>query len=186
MRYFIVTGAILVGLYMALRPFDEAFQQAGMSAFVLANVLYMSGSMWWNLPSLRDRSSSVAAITNAVTLSFAVIAGLFLMCDPLWIQRLFSAYLAFRAGIFAFALFCDPEWLGDLPWHARYWDSGRENAARWEIVGAVMMLLLNEVAIAYGTLDQWMVVRVVSPALVYALKWWTICLTHPFENEDEV
>jgi len=186
MRYFVVSGAVLIGLYMVLLPLDGTLQHAGTSAFVLANVVYLYGLMWWNMPSVRERlkPEGNSATFAGVATCFSLIATVFLVQDPIWVQRFFSGMMLLRLAMFGFALAFDPDWLRQLPWQARYWDTGRENAARWEVVGAAMLLLLNEAAIAFGTLDQWIGMRVLAPAVVYAIKWWTICLTHPYEDED--
>lgn len=186
MRYFAITGAVLIGLYLVLLPFDGALQRMGTSAFVLSNVLFMFGLMWWNMPGIRARVERVGLTTVGIGLGvcFSALSVVFLLEDPIWIQRFISLIFVLRVLVFAYSLCFEPPFLGELPWHAKYWDVGRENAARWEIVGCLMLLLLLEIAVAYGSLDQWMGVRVAAPAFVHALKWWTICVTHPYEDGD--
>ena len=66
MRYFAITGAVLIGLYLVLLPFDGALQRMGTSAFVLSNVLFMFGLMWWHMPGIRARVERVGMTTVGI------------------------------------------------------------------------------------------------------------------------
>lgn len=187
MRWFAVSGAILIGSYLALRPFADVLDRFGINYFVLANVIFLAGLTFRNLPSAAKTAQTLGVrdwvLGFAVGTTLIGAAIFLLLDDPIWPQRLWTVLPAFRIASLGFGAFFRPGYLGEIPWLGRSLTTGRINAARWDIVGCLMLIMINETAIMYGTLDDWIIARVLAHPAVYALIWWTIIASHPLDDD---
>ena len=78
--------------------------------------------------------------------------------------------------VVVFYLFEDGEKIG---WFARDWDEGQRNAANWQVIRLVALILLNEMAARHGTAFDWIIAITLGPIALHYLMYWTIVATHP-------
>lgn len=69
-----------------------------------------------------------------------------------------------------------------IGWFARDWDEGQRNAANWQVVRLVALILLNELAARHGTAFDWIVAITLGPIALHYLMYWTIVATHPYKE----
>ncbi len=67
-------------------------------------------------------------------------------------------------------------------WFARDWPDGQRNAANWQIIRLVALILLNELAARYGTAFDWIIAITLGPIALHYLMFWTIVATHPYDK----
>lgn len=172
----------LISGYTVFLHAEGWLQSHGLSAFVLACVLFMALSSWRNLPvaitlgSARSSASRSGTIGVAVTL---LLAALFLVLNsPIVCQRAFSVICAFRAVYLTYGALRSPAHLDRMVWLGRTLREGRENAALWSAAGCAALLAINEYTIAHWSLTEWIVMRSFVPIVIHALVWWSILATH--------
>lgn len=66
-----------------------------------------------------------------------------------------------------------------IGWFARDWNDGQRNAANWQVVRLVALILLNELAARHGTAFDWIIAITLGPIALHYLMYWTIVATHP-------
>ncbi|WP_300584669.1 hypothetical protein [Marivita sp.] len=101
---------------------------------------------------------SMAAAQAAFTLSIAVYLCLFIV---------------------VFYFYEDGDKVG---WFARDWTDGQRNAANWQVVRLVALILLNELAARHGTALDWIIAITLGPIALHYLMYWTILATHPYDK----
>ena len=174
--------ALLSG-YIVFLHAEDWLQTHGLSAFVLACVLFMVLSAWRNLPiAVAIGPASYSAPRRGligVTVTLLLAALFLLLNDPLYCQRAFSAICAFRAIYLTYGAMRSPAHLDRMAWLGRKLRDGRENAALWSAAGCAALLAINEYTIAHWSLPEWIVMRSFAPIVVHALVWWSILATHP-------
>ena len=186
MGWFVLPGIVLVGSYLALSPFDAALTAAGVPAFILSVVLMHVALTGRAIPALREAAlTSPKSLKIALGAHIVLIGAMLLSADPLFCQRVWTATVCLRIIMLASGLTLDRSMLKHMHWVGRGFDTGQNNAARWAIAGAFMLILINEATIAHGTPEQWILVRALSQPLVHALVYWTILATHPYDDEPE-
>lgn len=178
LRPFVRFPAALVFSYTVLLLAEGYLSAIGLSPFVLAVVIAMGVMLALNAPGqLRDGLYEAEIARTAYLLYLGLLALLLIVHDPLWCQRVFTVFMASKALFILHGLWRAPE---DLPklggpregprWFADAW-------ARWKVVSLVMLVLVNETTIAYGTLTEWVIVWSVAPVVVYCLLCWTLVAT---------
>lgn len=178
LRPFIRFPAALVFSYTALLQGEAYLSGIGVSPFVLSVVIAMGFVAGMNAPGqVRAGLHDAEVARSAYAIFLGILGVLLVVHDPLWCQRVFTVFAASKALFILHALWRAP---GDLPrlggpvdgpaWFAGSW-------ARWKVVSLVMLVLINETAIRYGTLTEWIIVWSVTPVVVYCLMCWTIVAT---------
>jgi hypothetical protein len=71
---------------------------------------------------------------------------------------------------------------GKVSWFARDWDEGQRNAANWNVIRLLGLILLNEAAARHGTAFDWIVAITLGAIALHYLMYWTILATHPYEK----
>ena len=66
-----------------------------------------------------------------------------------------------------------------IGWFARDWNEGQRNAANWQVIRLVALILLNEIAARHGTAFDWIIAITLGPIALHYLMYWTIVATHP-------
>jgi hypothetical protein len=178
LRPFIVFPASLVFTYAALLQVEPQLDALSLSPFVLAVVLAKSVSLASQIPSLARRPGiGTDGIKAAVAVIFVALGLLLLVHEPVWCQRSFTVILGLRAGFLANGLWRNSNdlrllsgWTGEPDGFVRSW-------GRWKLVSMIMLLLINEATIMYGTLTEWVIVWSVAPVVAYCLMYWTLLAT---------
>ena len=178
LRPFVVFPAVLVISYTFFLAIEYRLAEFGLSPLVLAVVLAMGIAWAWQLPNLLHQTQlDRDALPTAVFFVLATLALLLFVHDPLWCQRVFTVFLSIRAIWLAYALWRAPanfRHIGgpiDGPkWFAESW-------ARWKLISLMMLILISETAISYGTLTEWVVAWSVAPVVAYCMMYWSILAT---------
>ena len=186
LRPFIVMPAALVFGFTFLSAFETRLADAGLSPFVLAVVLAMGVNWAWQFQGRDSWQRLEPALRQVVAgLVLAILAVLLFVHEPLWCQRVFTIVGGMKALFLAHALWRCPEDFALLggpregpEWFAQSW-------ARWKLVSILMIVLMNEAAIRYGTQADWIVVWSVAPLTAYCLMHWTIVATWDDEETGE-
>lgn len=71
---------------------------------------------------------------------------------------------------------------GTVGWFARDWDEGQRNAANWNVIRLLGLILFNEAAARHGSAFDWIVAITLGAIALHYLMYWTILATHPYEK----
>ena len=184
LRKLIVLPAVLVFSYTVLLSMTPELDRLGLSAFVLAVVFTLFAELSWRIPVV------IAQIGNLKTaygygINLCFLAVLLYVNDPLWCQRYFTAALGFKVVCLGLALWRTPDQLADWGGIREGPDWLKDSWARWYIVSSVAVILVNETAIRYATLTEWIIVWAVSPVIAHCLMHWTILATWGDETDAD-
>ena len=172
----------LISGYMVFLHAEGWLQAHGLSAFVLACVLFMVLSAWRNLPiAVAVGPASFSAQRRGlvgVTVTLLLAALFLILNDPLLCQRAFSVICAFRAIYLTYGALRSPTCLDRMAWIGRTMRDGRDNAALWSAAGCAALLVINEYTIALWSHSEWIVMRSIAPIVIHAFVWWSILATH--------
>lgn len=178
-------SAVLVLSYTVLRavPMPPVLPES--APFVLSVVLTLGVNALSNIRQQSQRPD----MQRDVLIATGVVYGLILLVllirqDPLWCQRVFTLLPALKALWIGYALWRAPEDLRKL--------SGLDDSpagymmlwGRWKLVSLLFLVLLNEAAIRYGTLEEWIILWAVAPAAVFCLSLWILMVLW-VPDEDE-
>lgn len=165
-----VFAIALVAVYLLLMRTEATPGPDVAVPFLLANVAaYLAAGLFGGRPGSFDARAVFA-------LSTLTAGWLLWMGDPAACQRIVTAFLLVRAAGFAWGLMADRAFLADLIRRCG-WGGEPENCARWEIVGCVSLILVNEAVTMHGTLADWILVRALAPIAIYHAVHWTILAT---------
>lgn len=65
------------------------------------------------------------------------------------------------------------------------WNEGKRNAANWHVARLVALMVGNEAVARTGTPTDWVIAMSIGPILLHYLMYWTIIVTHPYEDSDD-
>lgn len=134
-------------------------------------------------PTKRQTSPTHLWVSYSIVLCIPL--SVLIIGDPHYGQRLYSVGSLIFASLLFVGIKFDRDYLQYLRWIGRSFETGQENAAKIAILGQFMIILLNETAIRYASLTEWISIRAVLPLLVSYLVWVTILATHPFDEEPD-
>ena len=187
---FLVTSwALFAAVYLLILPFEAGLAAMGMHPLAVSAAIWIGMNAWRALPKLALRwledDRQVRILHMAVGLSM-VLAALFLFSgDPVWVQRLWTVLFGVRVAAMAWGFFVDEGLLGELRWHAQFWERGRLNAARGELLRYLSLIVVNEAAIRFASETEWVLIWAVACVAIPVLTWWTTLATHPWDENQE-
>ena len=174
-RDFIVAPAVLVFSYYALTWIEPSLAALGLSAFVWAVVFSLGAVAAWRYPVAKEGVDlDPLGVGILVGLVVTSLGTLLYVNDPLWCQRFFTVVLLLKAGFLTHALWRAREDIGLFGGPLEGPAPLAEIWGRWKLVSIVALILVNETAIRFGTLEDWIVTWSVAPVVVYCLMHWTI------------
>lgn len=170
---------------LLIRPVGPAMSDAGIAPAALAVLLGYVAVVALNLPAtLAKFERDKQAERTVLGVVLALCAGCVFAPSLIWVQHGISGLIAFYTLAFIL-LFMDRESRDTLPWFARDWTSGQRNAANWNVVRLVALILGNEALTRFGSGTDWVVGAALGPIAAHYLMHWTILATHPYEDEEE-
>lgn len=186
LRNFVVFPAVLVFAYTVLLAMEPALNALGLSAFVLAVVFALFAGMAWQAPVV-VASTDMDRFTLMIFagLNLAILAVLAFGQDPLLCQRFFTIVLILRVIFLAQPYWQAPEDLALMGGPRSGSQCLMQIWRQWKLISLVMLLLVNETAIKFGTLTEWIIVWSVAPVVAYCLMYWTIMATWDDEADAE-
>lgn len=126
-----------------------------------------------------DRIGIRNAGGKLILICLAAYAGAMALPSLAAAQTALSLGIAIYLAMFVvvFYVFGDGDKVG---WFARDWDEGQRNAANWQVIRLVALILLNEMAAHHGTAFDWIIAITLGPIALHYLMYWTIVATHPY------
>jgi len=158
----------------------------GLSPFVFAFVLSVAVSWFWKMQNI-VRNMQVERDVRLISffIIFTPLAVLIFVNDPLWCQRFLSVTLGINAIFLAHGLWRSPQSLQNLSgmndgpnWFIKLW-------ARWRLASLLLLILVNESAISYATLTEWIIMWSMAPVIVYCLMFWSIAASWEEDSNQE-
>jgi hypothetical protein len=180
-------GVGTLSAYTLLAPRYAAFTELGLILPVLCAMFGYLVVVALNAPRTveRLRNADIKRIgPHAFAIPFALcVAGVFAPSLE-WAQHFISILLGGTALVFvsvtvAGAFKADSNMFGDG------WNEGKRNAANWHVARLVALMVGNEAVARTGTPADWVIAMSIGPILLHYLMYWTIIVTHPYEETGD-
>lgn len=177
----------LILAFAAILPFAVPLATVSLSPLKLALLATIVVSGHRNLaPTLRqfNRDELTPTVIGTLVLMVLTVSSVIVLApSDGWLQHAISLGWVLYGGLFALILWLDRPLLGKFNWLAQHWPVGQENAARWMILRYFGMATANEFAIAHFSTTEWLVCVAALPIVFYALYYWSVLATHPYEDD---
>lgn len=174
-REFLLLPVVLVISYMAFLHIGAELAALSLSPFVLSVVLTQAvGAIWLGQLRLRrchdaSRTPQVFSIVTLVGLAFLLAAQ-----DPVWCQRFVSLVIAVRAAYLARALYRGETDLSDHGGPRSAPASFTRHWGQWKLYAFLALFAVNELAIAFASLTEWIIISAFAPMIAYCVLQWSM------------
>ncbi|TDT76804.1 hypothetical protein BDE40_0076 [Litoreibacter halocynthiae] len=181
----LIRGAVIVLAYTLARPIAPLI---GIDAVNFAALAGLITTVFRNLESTLMKQEIDPSVDAMFVGSFVAItigaSAVLLYVPAALLPYVMSAGVATMGAIYSAVLLWDRPLLDRMGWTVEHWGvEGQANYVRWMILRCFGLAAATAYAAAYGTRPEWIVAHAALPIAFYALFYWTIIATHPYEDD---
>ncbi|SHH92118.1 hypothetical protein [Marivita hallyeonensis] len=188
----IPTNTMLFGMstlaaYTLLAPYYAAFTEIGLILPVLCALFGYVFVVGLNVPATverLERENGKVTGPRAFAVPFILCSVAIFAPSLEWAQHAISLLLAGVAMVFAIFTIGGPS-NSKSELFGEGWDEGKRNAANWHVARLVALIVGNELVSRTGTPTDWVIAMCLGPIALHYLMYWTIIVTHPYENRND-
>ena len=180
-------GIATLAAYTLLAPNYAAFTEAGLILPVLCAVFGYVVVVGLNVPHTVERlarENGKVTGPRAFAVPFVLCSVAIFAPSLAWAQHAISFLLAGAALVFAAFTIGGPS-TSKTALFGEGWDDAKKNAANWHIARLVALIVGNELVARTGTPTDWVIAMCLGPIALHYLMYWTIIVTHPYENRND-
>lgn len=185
-RQLLLRGAVIVLAYAATAPYAETLVQLGLTPIKAAVALGLLASILWTAASALAEISRLLepGAERQMYLVWGVpLLATLLMPSDLWLAYAVAASYAIYGGFIWVMWKMDPATYEQLNWINLSRPKEAQNIMTWKIWRHVWSGVAFLALARHATPLEWALGSVAIPVVFHYLFWWTVCATHPSEDE---